>query len=280
MIGWAALTVLGAVATVAAVNGRRFPRRVAHEAAELMARRGPPAGVTSPAPLPEPVRRYLGKSIGRRANAICGARLRYGGSFRPSLASSWLPIRGEQHFAANPPGFVWRGRVRVLPGVWIDARDRSIDGAGNMLVLLESTIPLANRSGPDLDQGALLRLLGEMVWFPTALLDDRYVRWSAVDDKHARATLEVNGRTVTGEFAFGGDDLPATFSAIRNRDLGGGRSAPTPFLGRMSDFRHVDQVLVPHRVVGAWIVDGRTFEYADFSVERVEFDWADPRPLS
>jgi hypothetical protein len=36
---------------------------------------------------------------------------------------------------------------------------------------------LANSTGPQLDRGALLRLLGEMTWFPTALVDSRYVRW-------------------------------------------------------------------------------------------------------
>jgi hypothetical protein len=39
--------------------------------------------------------------------------------------------------------------------------------------------------------GALMRLLAEMTWFPTALLDERYVTWAPVDDAQARATLRV-----------------------------------------------------------------------------------------
>jgi hypothetical protein len=142
------------------------------------------------------------------------------------------------------------------------------------VVTLESLVTIVNSRGPELDQGALLRLLGEMAWLPTAFLDDRYVRWTPVDDIRARAALTVGGRSVSGEFAFGEDGMPAAFSAGRYRDLGGGRSALTPFVGRTLDFRRVDGVLVPHRAVGAWMVDGRTIEYADFGVERIAFDWS------
>jgi uncharacterized protein DUF6920 len=165
---------------------------------------------------------------------------------------------------------------QMAPGVWIDARDRSVDGIGNMFVRLESTITVANSSGPELDQGALLRLLGELAWLPTAFLDDRHVAWSAIDDRHARATLRVNDRVASGEFEFGADGLPTTFAAERYRDIGAGKSVLTPFVGRFSDFRSVDNVLVPHRAVGAWIVDGKTLEYANFEVRQLEFDRAEP----
>ena len=141
-----------------------------------------------------------------------------------------------------------------------------------MLVRVESTVTVANSSGPQLDQGALLRLLGEMTWMPTALIDRRYVRWSAVDDHRARATLSINGREVTGVIEFGGDDLPMSFTAERYRDVGGGQSVLTPFIGRSSDYRFVSGVLVPFHVVGAWIVENHPIEYADFVVEELVFD--------
>jgi hypothetical protein len=110
---------------------------------------------------------------------------------------------------------------------------------------------------------------------PTAFRDQRYVRWSTVDDHRASATLSINGREVTGVFEFGADDLPATFTAQRYRDVGGGRAVLTPFIGRSSNYRSVSGVLVPFRVVGAWVVENKTIEYADFLVEELTFD----RPL-
>lgn len=271
---WGVVSTVGIVGAVASVNSVRFGRRVADEAREMAASAGspPPPMWSRLATLPKPVQRYLTKAITRESRPVRLVRLRHGGSFRPSLNGSWLPIRGEQHFSTDPPGFIWWGRIRMAPGLWIDARDRSVNGVGEMFVRAASTVTLAKSTGPELDQGALLRLLGEMAWFPTAFLDERYVRWSAIDDRRATATLQVNGRTVSGEFEFGADDLPTTFTADRYRDVGGGKSVLTPFLGTVSDFRLVDGLLVPHRVVGAWIVEGKAIEYVDFKVEQLEYD--------
>jgi len=273
---WILVSVIGVAGTIASVNSVRFERRVARDAAILHASPGSGAAVRARrSELPPPVRRYLAKAVPERSRDIRRARLQQHGLFRPSLNGSWLPLRGRQFFNADPPGFVWWGRVRLAPGVWIDARDRSVDGTGNMLVTMESTITIGDTSGPQLDQGAALRLLGEMAWIPTVLLDTRYVTWTAVDDRHAKASLTVNGRSFEGDFEFGADDLPSAFTANRYRDIGGGHSVLTPFVGRVSDFRTVDGVQVPFRVIGAWVIDGTPIDYANFEVDQIAFDWSE-----
>ena len=272
---WGVVFVV-ALGTVACVSSLLFRGRVVREARELWA-----AG-TTPRPLdrarmealPAPVRLYLSRALGQRRSAVRTVRLRHGGEFRTTLDGSFVPIRGEQYFAADPPGFVWWGRIRMAPGLWVDARDRSTKGVGNMLVRLESAITLADAKGPELDQGALLRLLGEMTWFPTAFLDDRYVSWGPVDDRHAQGTLRLAGREVTCVFEFGADGLVAAVRADRYRDLGKGSSALTPWSGESSDYREVDGLLIPHRQTAYWHLDGRPVAYARFDVERVEYDVA------
>ena len=275
LIGVVVLALLvGALAAIAAINSARFGRRVRGDVAALWEKLPEPRPIERQAlgRLPRPVRTYLEKALGSRTQYIRTVRLQHGGTFRPALDGGWLAIRGRQYFSLDPPGFVWWGRARLVPGLWIDARDRSFGGVGNMLVSIESSYTLADARGAELDQGALLRLLGEMAWFPTVFLDERYVTWSAVDDERARAALRLNGREVTGLFAFGADGLPSRFSAERYLDLGNGKSVLTPFTGRLSDYRTVDGLLVPHMMVAAWIVGGREIEYVRFSVERIEFD--------
>jgi hypothetical protein len=271
---WAAVTIAGIGGLVASVNNMRLEHRVISEAnAMLNAAAGPRAiDRATLEKLPAPVRRYLTSAIGTRPSAARAVRLRQRGTFRPDLQGKWYPLEGEQYFTGDPPAFIWWGRVRIAPGIWIDARDRSVAGAGNMLVMMESTFPLANASGPALDQGALLRLLGELVWMPATYLDDRYIHWSAIDDRHAAAIFTVSGRSVTGGFAFGDDGLPARFTADRFRDLGGGNSALTPFLGEYRDYRRVEGMLVPYEVAGSWVIDGMPQKYARFNVVRMEFD--------
>jgi hypothetical protein len=275
IVAWALVILIGVAGLVTSLNSVRFGRRIARDARELAATSAEANAPvrTDVRSLPAPVQRYLGKALGDERRMIAHVRVRHGGLFRPSLKGGWMAIRGDQHFNANPPGFVWWGRVKMGPGLWIDARDRSISGAGHMLVTLDSTLTMADSEGPELDQGALLRLLGEMAWFPTAFMDARYVRWSPVDDRRAAASLDVNGRTVNAQFEFGVDDLVAAFQAQRYRDVGGGKSALTPFVGRVSDYRRVDGVLVPFRVIGAWTVDGETIDYVNFTVDEISFEW-------
>jgi hypothetical protein len=275
---WTAVLFVGAFGLVAAVNRLRFARRVSSEAEKMLVTSGEsrPIDRHRLATLPAPVRRYLEQALGSRERAVRTLRLRHGGTFRTSLDGKWLPIRGEQYVATHPPGFIWWGRITMIPGLWVEARDRSVDGVGNMLVRAESTFTLADARGAELDQGALLRLLGEMVWFPTSFLDERYVGWSAIDDRHATATLRVGGREVSGIYEFGDDGLPRAFRAGRYRDVGGGRSALTPFIGESADFREEGGVLVPHRMTALWKLGDQALPYARFLVERFEYDAAAP----
>jgi hypothetical protein len=203
-------------------------------------------------------------------------RLRHGGTFRPALEKPWSAIRGVQFFSADPPGFVWWGRIRLAPGLRVDARDRSLAGEGNMLVQIASTLTIADARGPELDEGALMRLLGEMVWFPTAFLDGRHVTWAPVDDTSARATLRVGGREVTATFRFGPDGLPTGLVAERYRDVGG-KGVLTPWTGEYRDHREVDGLRVPFRTEVSWRVEGEPRPYARWELEEVEYDPPPPR---
>jgi hypothetical protein len=203
-------------------------------------------------------------------------RFRHGGRFRTQLDGPWRPIRGEQYDTADPPAFLWWGRLSPVPGVWIDARDRSIGGKGNMLVSLESSVTLFDRAGRQLDEGASLRLLSDLVLLPSALLDERYVAWTAIDERRARASLRVGGTVVAGVFEFGDDGLPRSFQADRYLDTGSGEPRLLPWSGDYADYRWVQGLLIPHHFVGYWHVDGQRVPYVDFVLETPEYDVREP----
>jgi uncharacterized protein DUF6544 len=273
LVLWSGVLTVGALCLVALVNSLRFRRRVAREARELWESSAEPLPVElhRASPLPPPVQRYASRAVLGRTHAVQRILLVHGGTFRPRLDGHWLSIRGRQYFSSDPPGFVWWGRCRLAPGVWIEARDRSVGGAGHMLVKAESTVTLADRSGPELDQGALLRLLAEMVWFPTAFLDRRYVTWLPIDEHRASATLSVGGLEASATFTFGSEGLPELLSAERYREVGG-RSVLTPWSGEYADYREVGGLLVPYRVEVGWGIDGRSLPYARWIIDRIEYD--------
>lgn len=274
-MGWLAfmilLTVFGAVGVVAQVNQLRWQRRVAREMRALVAVKPSTAQRPAIAGLPPPVARYRELALGDRA-PVRTLKLRHGGTFCMSSTSKPLPIRGTQLFTSDPPGFVWSARIHMAPGVWVDARDMAANGRGSMVVLLDSTVTIAEAQGPELDQGAALRLLAEMVWYPSALFDARYVTWSAIDEQHATGTLRFGEREVSATFEFGVDGLPVRISAERFMDKQGLR----PWSGTYRDWREVSGMHVPFEAMVTWQLESGPFTYAHWLIEAMAFDAPEP----
>lgn len=279
---WGLVTIVAALGTWASLQSSRFERRFARDAKALLAAAAPPQPGAAPLELgrlerlPAPVRGYLNLAFAGPPQRVASVRFRHGGRFRTRLDGPWQAIRGQQYDTADPPGFLWWGRLSPVPGVWIDARDRSVGGQGNMVVRLESSITLFDRAGPELDQGALLRLLSDLVLLPSAMLDERYVAWTPIDDRHARASLRVREASVSGVFEFGDDALPSAFHADRYFDSGSGQPRLLPWSGDYADYRRVAGLLVPHHFIGYWHVDGQRIPYVDFTLETPEYDVRDP----
>jgi hypothetical protein len=267
LIGFVLLTLAGACGTVINVNRLRLDRRFAQEMRALVA--APATGVARAASaelLPPPVARYRHIAVGDRA-PVSSLTLRHGGTFRMSPGASPKPIQGTQVFSADPPGFCWLGTIRMGPGVWIHARDMLLNAEGSMLVLLDDTVPLVDARGPELDQGAALRLLVEMAWYPTALFDARSVTWAAIDAERALATLRLGTLAVSATFEFGPDGLPLGVVAQRFMDKRGRQA----WSGVYRDWRSVSGMRVPFEADVTWQLDSGPYTYAHWTVDSLEY---------
>ena len=121
----------------------------------------------------------------------------------------------------------------------------------------EKNIAMRNRT-PGMSEASLLRYLAEATWFPTALLPSEGVRWMAVDDRTARATLTDRNHTVTMEVHFGSGGEMARVSANRGREVNGTVEL-TPWEGHFSDTLHeVDGMRIPVSGEVLWVLpEGR-----------------------
>ncbi|HPH68249.1 MAG TPA: hypothetical protein PLF40_20970 [Kofleriaceae bacterium] len=269
---WIIIVGLGVVAFGAIVVGvrylrRQFGHRVVAERLALMLQPSAASTPTAQPGLPAPVERYRQMAVGTRS-PVQSLRMTHGGSFTLSPTSRARPIEGKQLFTADPPGFVWTGRVHMAPGLWIDARDMIVDGHGSMRVLLDDAVTLADAHGPKLDSGAALRLLAEMAWYPIAFFDARSVTWTAIDDEHARATLHVGGCNVSCIFTFGPDGLPRAMSGLREYAQGG----LLPWSGTYRDWRDIDGMRVPFEVDVTWQLDSGPYTYAHWQIKSIAYD--------
>ena len=170
--------------------------------------------------LPSPVQRWLSSSgiVGKpRVRAI---RLKQKGLMRSAPGrDKWFSIQAEQYFDVDPPGFIWKANMKMMPLVAIDARDKYVNGKGEMKVTAFSVIPVANSNGTAVDQSALQRYLAEICWFPSAALST-YIQWQAIDETSAKATLTYKGVSGTGVFRFDDRGDITSFSADRYMSTG------------------------------------------------------------
>ena len=266
------LVVLAAVAALVAAARGRLQRQIDDEARALLSGASASGARVVEArdleQLPPPVRRWLEVSgvVGRaRATTV---RLQQRGELRTAPDKPWMPVVAEQYFSVDPPGFVWRADAKMMRVLPIAGRDRYAGGRGHMLMKLASLITVADGSGPAFDQGAMLRYLGEIVWFPSAALSDS-MTWEAIDARSARATMRYGGVTASAVFAFDDAGRFARLTADRYMSAGGGATLEK-WLIPVTAWRFVRGVEMPVSGNAVWKLPGGDFDYYRWEILDVE----------
>jgi hypothetical protein len=92
------------------------------------------------------------------------------------------------------------------------------------------------------------------------------VRWTAIDDATARATIADAGLSVSMDAHFAPDGAITHVTAMRYRDVNG-VGVLTPFVGWSSDYRRIAGMMVPRHTEATWETpDGpHTFWRADLT---------------
>jgi hypothetical protein len=220
--------------------------------------------------LPEPVQRYLryAQVIGKET--IRAVRLKQKGFMRLQPGQKWLPMVAEQYFTTNPPTYLWHGTIKPFPLLSMSGTDRFSDGHGNMLIQLFSFITLADAYGPGIDQGALLRYLPEMTWFPTAWLSD-YIQWQAIDAQLVKATISYREVTASALLSVNEQGQITHLTAERYRSEHG-QYRLERWSGRFNAYQEASGLHIPTDVEVIWHLDVGDFSYFRGKLSEIEYN--------
>lgn len=216
--------------------------------------------------LPSPVRRWLMRAgvVGRpRAQTV---HLHQEGQMHASPDGAWFAISAEQSFRADEPEFVWwmQGRMsKVLP---IAGRDKLAQGEGEMHMTAGGLVDVAFARGPKIDQGALLRYLAEIIWFPSAALRS-YIVWEPIDETSAKATISFHGVTASATFQF---DAAGRAIGLEARRYYGADGELEPWGGRMTAWSRVRGIEIPTRGEVVWHLAAGDFTFFRWEITDVE----------
>jgi hypothetical protein len=264
--------VVVVAASSAGVARIAFERRLSNDVEDLLAAsQGPEPTVVSEADLaglPEPVQRWLrhAQVVGKQHPTT--VRLKMEGQFRLGEDKGWMPFEAEEYYSTDPPGLVWTVSMKMAPLVSIVGQDRYIDGRGGIDMRLLGIVPVARKSGGSLDQGAMLRYLNEIMWFPAAALRP-YIAWEGIDANSARATMSHGGVTASATFVFDGQGRLTTMTAERNNDAKG---RPLPWSTPLSDYGEFEGVRVPIAGEAVWRYESGDFSYIRLRVTELNYN--------
>lgn len=282
---WALAAVVGLVVAAAALRAWgawRWQAATAELLAQLEGARQPVAPARFDAAeldgLPAPVQRYLRAALRDGAPVVAAVTVEHRGTFNTSeRGEQWAPFTSTQRVVTRRPGFVWDARVAMVPGVPVYVHDAYIAGTGILHPSLGGVYALANlRDTRDVALGELMRYLAEAAWYPTALLPSQGVRWQALDERSARATLADGDLALTLTFTFRADDglIESVRADARGRTVGA-RVEQAPWEGRWSDYAERDGMVVPLAGEVAWLLPEGRQPYWRGTITALRYEFAE-----
>lgn len=213
--------------------------------------------------LPEPVQRYFRHVMKAGKPYISYVRLRHNGQFKTDPKKDWIKIEGEQYFTTERPGFIWKGSTRMFT-----ARDMFISDKGRLVVSLLSLFKIADGQGDKYNQGELLRWLGESVWFPTNLLPNERLQWTAIDHDHAELTFQYNGYSLSYYVAF---NEVGEITEVQTKRYMGDKNLET-WIGKMSDYKELNGIVIPTTIEAIYRLQEGDYSYAKFNIKTIEYN--------
>jgi hypothetical protein len=142
----------------------------------------------------------------------------------------------------------------MLPGVTVRVVDGYIVGRGRLRATIEGLITMADIRGEgEIARGEFMRWFAEAAWYPTALLPSQGVRWTAVDERSAKATIVDGPLTLTLLFRFTDAGLIGSFRAEARGGMVGKKMVMAPWEGIWSNYQKRDGVLLPFTGEVAWM---------------------------
>lgn len=222
--------------------------------------------------LPPVVQRWLYHSgiIGKEmANTVY---LHQKGQMKTTQEGNWMRVEAEQYFTLADPGFIWLADVRANRFIHLYGRDKYQNGRGHMLIKALSIIPVADAKGKEIDQGTMLRFLGESVWFPSFALS-KYLKWEEIDSTSAKVTMTYAGASASGVFRFNSNGDLVSFEAKRYYDRKEGATLEDWLVtADPTAYKEFEGVRVPAKLSVTWKLKSGDFTWYKLEVEEVKYN--------
>jgi hypothetical protein len=163
----------------------------------------------------------------------------------------------------------------MMRGLPVRVHDSYVAREGILNTFLLGLISLVNMRGEgDVAEGELMRFFAEAAWYPTALLSSQGVRWEAVDDSSAYATLSEGELSVTMLFTFDDQGFIETVGTEARGRTVGGEVIQTPWQDRFWNYDERGGMQVPLDGEVAWLLSEGEKPYWRGHITELDYELA------
>lgn len=223
--------------------------------------------------LPIIVSKYLDYAIPDKSNIPNFAIVNQKALFRTSEKGSFSDLIAVQHYSLRFPGFVWVADLKTSSIIPIKAIDTYINGKGNVLIKLLSSITISDETGQLMDQSSLMRYFVEAPFIPFILLPSNKVEWTLINPSTAKAQFYIDGNKYSMDVSFNQKgEIIKIFTKDRYRTTNVGY-VKTGFTARFENYKDFNGVKIPTYAEIEWNEKDNDFIYGKFTIENVEFVW-------
>ena len=225
--------------------------------------------------LPTPVQRYFRAVLKDGQPIIAAATIELAGTINMSATGEqWKPFTSQQRVITRRPGFLWNAQIDMFPGVPARVEDSYIAGQGQLIAKLLGLFTVADaHGGGEMARGEFMRYVAEAAWYPTALLPSHGVRWEAVGDACANATIVDGPITLTLLFRFNEAGLIASVHA-ESRGAGVGKDmVMLPWDCGLSNYQPQAGMLIPMAGEAAWVRPAGRRSYFVGNVRKLSYEF-------
>lgn len=225
------------------------------------------------ATLPKPVQRYFRYCGYIGKVKMINAKIEFENVFfKRAPDNKWMRLNCYQYNSVSEPTRIVYMKNNILGIFPFEARDKCQNGKGNMLIKLLKLFTVADAKGVEMDKSALVTVLSETFIIPTYALQD-YIKWEAVDDNNAKATLTYNDIKVSGTFNFNDiGEMISFYTEDRYYAEKDGTYKKIPWSIVVDDYIEKNGVKFPSEIKAIWHSEGGDFEYIKGKISNIEYN--------
>lgn len=223
--------------------------------------------------LPDMVQRYLRYTGVIGKEQINTVRLKQKGTLRQTPEDAWKNITAVEYFSVNPPAFVWMGQIAAGPISIVAARDSYQEKHGRMFIKMLGVKTIGDVRGEEMDYSSLVRYLNEMMWFPTAYLNDN-IHWDAVDNNSARVTVTDGAKSASAILYFDEKGTLTNFVGERYHEVNGVYVKDT-WETPMTEYGEFNGLKLPVKGYATWKTKSGDFSYINLEITDLEYNIAE-----